>query len=287
MPILTKKILVLGDCQSSGNNCIAHEVVGVDNCFLEWSLRRHKVTQQIIKWAMQTRKTQKINTPLRADQLESMAWQLLKQEEVKVAWPNLITNYHVINSSVNGAHFLGSHKRLIEALKEHKKFDLILLTDYAFSHRVISIKTDGQRQIYEKSKDYDDANWNPKLYDESRHQAILSGLAYQSQQSWHWFRRRHQHAHYYLTKSLRDRNMPFMSVRFGENDIASSNFFAELMHRQIDCSDLTRRYQSWTQKGEWSKTKLDTQPLIAQRVQVHLDNFFAAPDVTVSTSITV
>lgn len=269
-----KKILVLGDCQSSGNNCLAHEIMGVENYFLEWSLNHNKKTTEVIRWALQQWKKQEAREKISVNDIESKAWQFLRQEELKLAWPNLLVDYDVVNLSRNGAHFLGYHKRLLQEVTRLSKIDCVLITDYVFSHTVVSFKLHDRTHVYEKTYDYNIEQWNPTLYDKSVHDRIIELLQKQTKKPMSWFQRRHRHAYYFLRKSILQHNIPWFVVRFGERSTVNVDFFDSFMEPGIDCRDLYKAYRPHDRYGEWSKSKLDTQPLVADRIQQYLDSFF-------------
>ena len=60
---MLKKIVVLGDCQSDGNNCLAHQILHQDNLVIDWSLQyrqREAELAELIKWMLSHKTHQKL-----------------------------------------------------------------------------------------------------------------------------------------------------------------------------------------------------------------------------------
>lgn len=273
-----KKIVVLGDCQSDGNNCLAHEILNDESAITTWSLRYHEKFPEALKWMMNRRKQQGQTFPekTKISELQHATWKYLRDEEMSVAWPAQITNYDVTNFSIKGAHFYGHHRRMVDWMKNNPAPDLVLITDYTFNHAVVSFNHQGHTHVIEKRLDYNDSHWNPSSYDAEIHKKILSRLELQKSKSRDWVERRHRISYYCLTRFLKHHNIPFLQIRFGETVPEDVVSFDKIMgqHCDIDCQDMFESYRVPGKRGEYSRLKLDLQPVIALRVQQKIDEYF-------------
>lgn len=267
---MLKKIVVLGDCQSDGNNCLAHQILQQDDLVIDWSLKYHQRKSEVIKWMLSHKTQQKLSLQT----LEDTAFKFLRQKELEVAWPNLIKNYTVTNLSIRGAHSLGHHRRLKQWMENNSKPDLVILTDAMFDHFVVSFRYQGATKIFEKGLHYAESKWNPDHYDQEIHEKIVEKLKIQMSRPRGWFERRHQHAHFFLLKFLKHYEIPWINLRFGEHDPANVKFFSKFMPTDIDCQDIYSSYRA-SAVGEACLIKLQKQPVIATKIQDYLDTYFA------------
>jgi hypothetical protein len=259
-------VIILGDCQSNGNNCLAHEILS-DNSPRTWSLKFHNEFRSVFKWYLQHRKFAGVREPMPAGQIESVVWNYYWEQEKREAWPSLLDIPNVVNFSKNGAHFIGHHYRLKKYLETNSKPDHVLITDYTFSHIVHSFKWQGKRYLFER-ENYVDSEWNPSAYPLEVHQRRLKGIQFQKSQSREWQIRRHRKGFDMLVKFLKFHNIDYSIVRFGDPRKENTLAFDDIMGRQIDCTHLFQQYT--TQAGENTAIKLAVQTDIAQIIQRHL-----------------
>lgn len=262
-----KTVLILSDCQSNGNNCLAHEVTNED-APCTWSLRFHKQFQQVFKWYLKHRKLNGAKDKMPTESLESAVWDYYWEQEGKVAWPSLLKVPNVVNMSVNGGHFIGHHKRLNKYIAEHGKPDHVILTDYTFSHIAHSFKWEGKRYVFER-ENYVDSEWNSEDYPKEVHLKRLQGIQRMKSMSREWHIRRHKRSFSLLTKVLNYHMIPFTVVRFGDRDDINIEAFDTFMGREVDCIPFFKQYSSID--GEDSKKKLEVQPLIANKIEDYLE----------------
>jgi hypothetical protein len=264
-----KTVLILGDCQSNGNNCLAHEVLN-ETAPVTWSLRFHKEFTKVFKWYLKHRKTHGVTDTMPTGNLESVVWHYYWEEEQKVSWPALLDIPNVVNFSLNGAHFIGHHNRLKKYLTNNPKPDHVLITDYTFSHIAHSFKWQGTRHVFERES-YIESEWDPSIYPLEVHKKRLAGLAHQKAQSRAWHIKRHKRGFNMLIKFLDYHNIPWSVVRFGDYSQETINVFDSIMPNQINCIPYYRQYI--TENGENTKIKLQLQHNIAQKIQEYLKNY--------------
>jgi hypothetical protein len=263
-----QKILILGDCQSNGNNCWAHKIVDNDSP-RTWSLKFHGEFRNVFKWYLQHRKENNVATPMATGNIEQVVWNYLWEQEQKSAWPSLLNVSEVVNISINGGHFIGHHKRLKKYLLENAKPDHVLITDYTFSHIAHSFKYNNVRYVFER-ENYVDSEWNPDRYPIEVHRRRLENIAFQKSQSKDWHIRRHQRGYDMLIKFLNFHNIKWTTVRFGDSDTDNTEIFKTIMHNGIDCTKYGKQYLS--PDGEASEVKLSLQIKIAEEIQQYLNS---------------
>ena len=260
------KILVLGDCQSNGNNCLADQVLE-ETAPRTWSLRFHKNFQQAFKWYLKHRIANNVKDPIPSGDIESAVWAYLRNEELKLAWPNLL-NGEVVNRSLNGAHFVGYHKRLLQYIERNGAPDHVLVTDFTFPHIVSSFKRNGVRYVFEKSPNYGDVEWNPSDYPLDVHNELKARMEFQLAQSREWYIRKHTKGFNQLIKVLEHYKLKWTVVRFGDDEQQNIDVFDAIMGRGIDCIDLYKQYHE--NFAENSTKKLQLQSEIVRRIQGYL-----------------
>jgi len=260
------KILVLGDCQSNGNNCLADQILE-ENTPRTWSLRFHKNFPQAFKWYLKHKIENKVKDPMPTKNIESAVWTYLRQQELDSSWPNLLSGT-VVNRSLNGAHFVGYHKRLLQYLEQHGHPDHVLVTDFTFPHIVSSFKHNGKRYVFEKSPNYGDVEYNPDDYPIEVHKELVKRMAFQLAQPREWYIRKHSKSYTQLVKVLNHYKLKWTVVRFGDDEIENIEVFDRIMGRGIDCIDFYKQYH--TDGAENGTKKLELQVSIAERIQKHL-----------------
>lgn len=253
-----KTIVVLGDCQSNGNNCLAHQIIESPRLHT-WSLRFHKEFQPVFKWYLKHKIAHNDRTPMPNNNLEGVVWHYFWEQELAVSWPFLL-DANVINFSKNGAHFIGYHHRLKKYLKDNPAPDHIIITDYTFSHQATSFRFNNRRYLFERET-YIASEWNANDYPEAVHLKRLAGVDKQKKESHNRKLRKHRLAFKMLIKFIESQNIPYTLVRFNSE-------FDEFMPREVDCTSLYNQYT--TVDGEDSKLKFDIQPTVAELVATKL-----------------
>lgn len=277
---MSKTILILGDCHSDGNNCLAHQILNNDDLVIDWSLQHHKQHKEVIVWMLNQLKNQPTQQKIPVQTLEQNAWNFLRQKELEVAWPALINNYNVVNLSRRGAHFLGHFKHLKSYLQNNIKPDLVILTDTHLEHIVVTLHHEGRLRIFEKAMNYDASSWNSKLYDKFTHDRIESLVKKQLTKPRAWLKRRFKLAHYFLMRFLQQQGIPCVYMTFGNFDPDDNEFFVNLMPVDIDCQTSWSIYRP-NQYQEICHAKLQQQPVIAKQVEKFLHAYFEQPkDIT-------
>lgn len=256
-----KTIIVLGDCQSNGNNCLAHQIIETPRLHT-WSLKFHNEFRNVFRWYLKHRIDNRVKDCIPNKNLEGAVWHYFWEEELKTSWPYLLAVPNVVNFSKNGAHFIGHLKRLKDYLSANSKPDHIIVTDYTFSHISTSFKFQGKRYCFER-ENYIDQEWNPEDYPLEVHQKRLGSIAYQKAQPYTRRQRKHMLGYNQLIRYIESHKIPFTTVRFG--DVQENNRRAfDFIHQGVDCTDLYLNYA--TENGEDSATKLQLQSAIAERV---------------------
>ena len=262
-------ILILGDCQSNGNNCLADEILN-DSAPRTWSLRYHKEFGSAFKWFLKHRIANNVRDELPKGNLESAVWSYIREQELKTAWPNLLSIPTVTNRSLNGAHFVGYQWRLKRHLEQFGKPDHVLITDFTFPHIVSAFKFNGKQYLFEKSPNYGDNEWNPDDYPLEVHQELVKRMTFQLVQNRDWYVRKHTKGFNQLVKFMQFHQLNWTVVRFGDIQQENIDVFDKIMGRGIDCIPLFQRYIGT--QGENSTNKLQTQQDIALHIQQYLDN---------------
>ena len=132
-----KTVLILGDCQSNGNNCLAHQVFDDSDRLQTWSLRYHQQSATVLEWINK-------NFPEFRPKSDLEIWKFFRQQELAVSWPSLLQRAQVTNLSINGAHFIGYHGRFKKYIAQHGIPDHVIVTDYAPGHQACAFKNQVQ-----------------------------------------------------------------------------------------------------------------------------------------------
>lgn len=261
------KVLILGDCQSNGNNCLAHEILNDQEGLQTWSLRYHNKLEKVFKWMLKDLKKNQLTLEHeQTKDLKIFVWNYLKQQEKKISWPSYL-NYEVINHSYNGAHFSGYLKRLNSYLKTNRP-DIILITDYHIEHRFVSFKYKNERYFFEKS-DHSELNWDFSKYPKEVYDIFLKRMEYQSTKNINWHIKRHEKSYNILIKKIKSFNLPYLTIKFGSDKEMSFDNFMDI---DIDCYDLRELYS--TENGEHSFKKRNLQEKIKMRIDNYVRNSF-------------
>ena len=114
--------VVLGDCASSGNNCLAHQII--DNPKrITYSLAYHKQYKDIIKWYLEQERDHTV--PLK--RLQHTALKAYRLAEKQCSWPSDI-NGTVYNYSKNGQTFMGYLVDLKKHIENYGNPDTVIVT---------------------------------------------------------------------------------------------------------------------------------------------------------------
>jgi len=266
-------LVILGDCQSNGNNCLAHEILDQkeSNNLQTWSLRYHKKIDVALKWMLKHLKENGTDFEHNTKNIQAMVWNYLRKQELKISWPSMLDpSMSVYNYSVNGAHFVGYLKRLKTHIEKYGNPDFIFVTDYFVSHQCTTFKWEGIRYYFEKST-YGDAGWDPELYSEPVHERLKARLEIQSTKNKKWHLRKHKKAYDQLIRYIRSRNIPYATIRFssGTGIMFWRQVFDKFMKTDIDCVPERMKYQY--KDGEDSRKKKAIQQVIADKVQSYIN----------------
>jgi hypothetical protein len=253
-------IILLGDCQSNGNNCLAHEILDEksSNSLQTWSLRYHKKLPQAFRWMVKHINRNGNDAIHDTTDISTLVWGYLRQQEMKVAWPEILNIKH--NYSVNGAHYVGYCKRLLSHIEKHGVPEHVIITDYTYTHRSVTFKHSGKRYYFEKAE-YSDADWDQSAYPLEVHNLLKTRLTYQNNQTINWHLRKHEKSYRMLLRLLAKYNIPWSTVIF-------DNHFKNFISVDVNCNDFYTQYH--TDEGENSRVKLELQNDIASRVQESL-----------------
>jgi len=257
-----KTILILGDCQSNGNNCLSDEIMG-DTQPRTFSLRYHKQIKPALQWCLKQN-----DFVGHLDSLESKAWKFVRHKEMSLAWPSMINGY-VTNLSFNGAHFFGHCRRLINWLRINNRPDLVLVTDYEFSHLSYSVMYQGRKHHFESLTVTNSDPTLEKLRQETLQKTFLRDRK--------WHARFHRRSFKLLIKILKNYNIDYAVVRFGQCRENNHVEFENFLNEYIDCTDLRKTYtvddRNLDFGAELAEPKKNTQKNIAARV----NNFLYGP----------
>ena len=263
------KILVLGDCQSNGNNCLADQVLN-ESLPRTWSLQYHNENfKKIMKWFLEDRVKNNEVEKISIRNIEAEVWKYLQTQERKLAWPALL-NGEVTNRSFNGATFVGYHKRLIEYINTVGIPDHVLVTDFTFPHIVSSFKYDNKRYVFEKSPNYGSRQYNPNDYPVEVHLKLADRITFQLSQPREWHIKKHTKSFDQLVKVLTHYNLKWTVFKFGDTKQENIDVFDKIMGDGINCLDLFQQYH-YTEGGENSTMKLNLQQTIANRIQSYIN----------------
>jgi hypothetical protein len=255
-----KTVLILGDCQSNGNNCLSDQIL-LDQEPRTFSLRYHQKTQEAINWAVQQKDFKSSN-----DKWSDDVWKYLRQKEMLCSWTSYL-NANVVNLSFNGAHFFGHCRRLKNYIDLHGIPDLVIVTDYEFSHVSYSVKHNNKKYYFEslttKNQDPDVENLRIQAVDR----------LYKRSGSWH--SNFHRRSFNLLIKILNFHSINYKIVRFGQCTKKYEQVFSDFMLDYIDCLDLRKKYTVDDPNSDFGAelgtVKLEHQSIIAQRIKSNLD----------------
>lgn len=262
-------ILILGDCQSNGNNLLVPEIVPTETTIPYGLLHKNKFYKELRKWYLNELKASKqkrllIDTMKNIENIDKDLVQYLKKKQLEKAWPTYLdVNHTVTNLSFHDRTAIGYLRSLHRYLESNKKPDKILVTDHTPTHQVfrlyprskyyevsydpgdlfvfnnrISLDEDIQLQIYQKSK---------SLYEKNSNHIIKRSL-----KLFGWFLK-------YLERNGFEYQVIFFHNIF-KNSFTSS--------KSIDCTHFYQQY--FTEKGEIPLIKANLQNNIAQHIQKSL-----------------
>jgi nicotinamide riboside kinase len=223
-----KNVLILGDCQSNGNNCLADEIteVVVPRTF---SLRFHNQIVAGTRWALQQKDFSRCNI----SELKNEVWRFIRKKEMSMAWPSFL-NANVINMSFNGAHYLGHCYRLKQYIKTNNKPDLVIITDYEFNHMAYSVTSDYKKYFFE--------SLTRSNYSEDIEQKRQEKIKYVLSKERHWHTKLHRRSFRKLTNILDNNKIPYLTLRFGQFSKRNQTVFDSFLGCDIDCKDMRLCY---------------------------------------------
>jgi len=263
------KILILGDCASAGTNVLTGDIIGNDDCVVEYSLSwRGQYHEQIIIWYMKKRKELKNLRPWipakdvkKFDGFFSDAIDFMHEQELANSYWKYI-NASVTNLSVNGATAGGYYKRLKKYELDHGRPDVIFVTDHTIDHKWQVVNLDGQKYFFEK-------NYDPRHPDFVYNDSLKAGEDAQ-RKAFEKAKRNHEKGNDVK------RNKRIMSWFIKHLDSNGYNYhklkmydgFQEFNNGAVDCSDLVKKYTARESdyRGDIPKIKVEVQSEIAKRI---------------------
>lgn len=251
-----KKILVLGDCIATGQNCLLEEITGIHPLYIEDDFTRMDQQRQqfVMTWFIKNNKN-KINlNKLGYDEILNLAKQEKLRLEKEISWPSFI-NAEIENLSVAGETFQGMHDKIKKYLQNKVYPDHVLLTDYDDTHCCVIINYQGTRYIVKRpiSLINEPQNWYPTDVYEKFKKIALKEFS----QGKNSFLKRSQKSLYYLKKFIEKTKINYSIISF-------QPWFKEIEKNFIDCTDLVKNYKKLNKVDVGKKKQL--QPIIAKYI---------------------
>jgi len=256
-----KNVLILGDCQSNGNNCLADEITET-TVLRTFSLRFHNQIKAGTRWVLK----QKDFPPCNISDLKNQVWRYIRKREIAIAWPSFL-NADVTNMSINGAHYLGHCRRLQTYLKNNNKPDLVIITDYEFNHLAYSITHQRKKHFFESLSGAAESNDIEILRREK--------MSFVQARDRCWHTKLHRRSFAKLKNILDNNAIPYLILRFGQFSKRNQTAFDSFLGCDIDCKDIRLSYTIDDANSEYgaelSVKKFAAQKEIADRVNKFLN----------------
>ena len=254
-----KTVLILGDCQSNGNNCLSDQIL-LNQLPRTFSLRYHQKTQEAVKWAMQ-----QTDFASSANNLLSDVWKYIRHKEMSYSWTQQL-DANVVNLSFNGAHFFGHCRRLKNYIDLHGIPDLVIVTDYEFAHLSYSVRHNNEKYYFDSLT----TGHQDSTVEMLRQQKLET--TYNKSRNWHL--KFHRRSFNLLIQILKFYNIDYKLVRFGQCNKNNEQVFSSFMFDYIDCSYIRKKYTVDDPNSDFGAElgaiKLKMQPIIAQRINLSL-----------------
>jgi hypothetical protein len=246
-----KRILVLGDCIATGQNCLLDKITGVDSLSIEDDFYQSSDEKEryIIKWFLQN------NThKLHLSDIKKLSYKYKTELERKIAWPNFLPAT-VDNLSIAGETFQGMHSTLKKYLKNNPPPNFLIITDFDRSHNCVVINYSGKKYIVKRATSLLD---QPQyLYPEKVYKLFRNKIDKEIFKGNNFFLKKNKKALYYFIKFVERQKINYTIVSF-------YTWFKEIHDNYIDCCHLVSMYKN---NGLTNiRQKKDSQPIIAEHV---------------------
>lgn len=258
------KILILGDCIATGQNCLLEEIIGTHPLFIENDFQRMDKEREkfVMAWFLKNYFKNKDGvTSLKYQDIFVLAKKKKLEEEKKLAWPNFI-KADVTNLSVAGETFEGMQQKLKFYLYDNNFPDLVLLTDFDDTHCCAVVNSQNKKYIVKRPYsliEEPQSIWPDEVYEKFKKvikkQANLRNF----------FLRKNKKSLYQLKKFMKYQNLKFKFVCFQE-------WFKKIETSYIDCTQFVQTYKIQNITNIGKKKKL--QPYIAEYVYKNIINYF-------------
>ena len=252
-----KSILILGDCLSNGSGCLNHVINNDPEDVSEWSIRFYKEYANLLKWYM----SQPDRKEVSAEQLIDHALKYLNKREKALSWPSLL-DYEVFNRSIDGNHSARYRIQLQDHISKNGKPDLILLTDYSWTHIFTYITHEKQKHHFLSSPSVLTTDWKQDIgYPKKVHDRRQSEYQREMQLGQSYVTRKANKHHRKLLQDIQKLDVPCRHLIF------EGNLFQDY-GIALDLTDITRRCRPLPNSvAIKAKTKLESQKEIADRVK--------------------
>lgn len=251
-----KKILILGDCIATGQNCLLNEITGIDPLYIEDDFQRMDEQRKkfVAAWFIKNNKNQINLQKLNRNEIIDLAVKEKIKCEKKISWPNFM-NADTENLSVAGETFQGMHDKIKTYIKNKGYPTQIILTDFDDTHCCVIINHLGTKYIVKRpiALIHEPQSWYPThVYEKFKKVAekeILQGKK--------TFLKRSKKSLYFLKKFIE-------KTKINYNIVSFQPWLREIEKNFIDCNHFVNIYKNG--KTIDIKKKRDSQPLIANYV---------------------
>lgn len=244
-------VLVLGDCIATGQNCLAHIILGHDVNLLDFNRFDEGKQPELLKWYIEQRKIHNITDAITMDNMVAKAYKYKSKVEREVSWPNCLP-HTVKNLSAAGETFQGMYLKL-----KDQKPDLVLLTDFSISHIGIYVNYNGKHFV---KRDKSFVKQAQTTYDPNLYAVFEKKANIEQHKPVSYFQRKNKKAFRILQKYIQDQGLKYRFCRFHEHSkdiITDPNI--------IDCTHLPKSYT--INNTVSPKKKLEHQQVIADYIQ--------------------
>jgi len=267
-------ILLLGDCQSNGNNLLVPEILSTNTRIPYGLLYKDKYFQHVKKWYLKkliedkkldefkkvvndiNNKGEEISNYLRVSKEIS---KYLRVRQLERAWPSMIKQHNITNLSFGGRTAIGYLKSLQKYLESNPKPDRILITDHTPTHQVFRLAPN--EEYYESSYELgDDFQLNHRIsIDEKKQFEIYQKAKFLYHKNPKTIVKRSLRFFKWFLKYLDKNNFQYQLIFF--IDLFQENFRTTT---SIDCTKYYKEYHK--SDGDDPNTKIKLQSSIANHV---------------------
>lgn len=232
-----KSILILGDCNSTGNGSMDHIINNDPNHMSEWSIRFNKEYTNLIKWYKAQPNSEPVPEDVPEDQLAEKALNYLTQQERISSWPAYLEDeYKVFNRSLLGNHCGRYRIQLKDHIDKNGKPDLILITDYHPTHIFSEFTVDNHAYNFLSSPSVLDEWTNAKNYPKEIHLVRQTEYINDRDRGEEFLREKTNKYHKELITEIKNNNIPFAHCIFEGEELDN-------IERHVDLTDITSRYR--------------------------------------------